>query len=364
MSYCRFRLVCLSPLVLVLCQSGVAWAQGRSTPATTLRWGVEFYGGFTAATNPASGTGQLPPLGPTFVTTGDNASRMIPSWFFGDGATILNNKLAANLFTGRVDSLDSMLTSSTAVVGQGPLFGVRLTRHVNPRFSIDLGADFVLQSIHVTDQADAALHSAGSSFRTAFTQLLMLAATSSTTTASVTIDDGSGVQCRVGADLRVHLITTGTFRPHVFAGVSAILEAGTDSAATISGSYQFVRRNAPFPPFDETDTLVIRYTSGNTYGFRFGGGFTHDLSPRYGIRADLAMTLSPNRLRINIDTGPSSVIGSPTGVTTLGGQPGIQFSTVEGVQTTLGLPLHGFETYSGGGWRVQTGVVGGLFVKF
>src|SRR5215831_17625937 len=77
------------------------------------KWEVEVHGGGAFGSNPTDGTGSLPPAGSTFVTSSLNSSRRASSWYFGDGAMLMNaiNASFAGLLgaPGRITPLDPVL---------------------------------------------------------------------------------------------------------------------------------------------------------------------------------------------------------------------------------------------------------------
>ena len=73
---------------------GIAAAQ----PAPERKWEVEVHGGGIRSTTPTDGTGALPAPGPTIPSTfvGGGATRAVSSWYFGDGAALLNQAADAS----------------------------------------------------------------------------------------------------------------------------------------------------------------------------------------------------------------------------------------------------------------------------
>src|SRR5580692_6056759 len=73
---------------------GTGAAAGQSTvPAH--KWEIELHGGGMLATAPGDGTGALPGPGPAITTpftipAGVSTGRVVSSWYFGDGASLLN----------------------------------------------------------------------------------------------------------------------------------------------------------------------------------------------------------------------------------------------------------------------------------
>jgi hypothetical protein len=104
------------------------------------RWEVEFYGSLALRGGSREGILDLTPVGDPFNTTvGSLPSHRVPSWFFGDGAVLLNDSLAAlpDPAAARIVPLDPLLTSSVAAPRRFGGLGVRLIRLVG-RNAIEL----------------------------------------------------------------------------------------------------------------------------------------------------------------------------------------------------------------------------------
>ena len=88
----------LLPAVTLIGSVTAAVAQDR-------KWEVEVHGGGTVATNPTCGTAALPAAGTPF-TVGQRSSRRESSWYFGDGAVLLNQVNTALGATAKITALD------------------------------------------------------------------------------------------------------------------------------------------------------------------------------------------------------------------------------------------------------------------
>src|SRR5690349_11196250 len=78
----------------------IAFAQTPSTPApardaaaSSTKWEIEAHWGGAFANAPAGATA-LPNVGVPFTTFTGFPSRTIPSWYFGDGAALANERAA------------------------------------------------------------------------------------------------------------------------------------------------------------------------------------------------------------------------------------------------------------------------------
>src|SRR5438093_9454530 len=57
----------------------------------TGKWEIEFHGGNGPVSSPTDGTTSLPAAGPPFTTVVGTTRRRTASWYFGDGAVLLNH---------------------------------------------------------------------------------------------------------------------------------------------------------------------------------------------------------------------------------------------------------------------------------
>ena len=87
----------------------------------------------------APGTGQLPPAGDVYVlpiSGGVPPTRLIPSWWFGDGARLFNevrNGLPPVAAIPSIAPLDDTLQRGIVRRSSGLLFGVGMARAEPPR---------------------------------------------------------------------------------------------------------------------------------------------------------------------------------------------------------------------------------------
>src|SRR5687768_5502532 len=97
--------------VLFACVTGARAQSGPSAP-----WEIGVYGGSAWTSLPSDGDATLPPPGPSFTTFNAIPSRRVASWFFSDGALLMNQLQATRpLPLGRsmVVPLDSVLVASS-----------------------------------------------------------------------------------------------------------------------------------------------------------------------------------------------------------------------------------------------------------
>ena len=378
--------VCLA----VVLASSTAAAQ----TAGSGKWEIEFHGGGSLNTNPAGGTVNLPGAGEVFTTAAIFAppalvitsSRRQSSWYFGDGPILFDqaaSALAASAgamtrpFSARIIALDPVLTRSLGTWPDGGSIGVRVSRALTPRMSAELSIDYNLARVQITPANSDAIEATRASFASAFSGLItshpMRVLRNVTSTAA--LDNGSGRQLLTSGALVIGLKTTGSVIPYATVGLSVISITGSLPSATLRGNYQFL--NPSGSPIDETDNVTVRDArDDSTVAAILGGGVKYYISPRWGIRLDTRVTLSPNAAETAVDAAPSVALGLlPAGRGLLNVNPTIQFSNSSGPLTNLGVTdiytstlsgpaLTSLRTLSGSGVSSHTNITAGIFWRF
>src|SRR5690349_3902377 len=135
------------------------------------RWEVEVYGGAVAARTASDGRQTLPPAGSAIVTSNPLfPSREVPSWFFGDGAALLNAVNEEFSGAARLAPLDPLF--GPARDGRSAVGGARVRRWLSDRSSLEFSVD-VLGSNRITPvDLASTVESARQSFAQTFTELL------------------------------------------------------------------------------------------------------------------------------------------------------------------------------------------------
>lgn len=336
-----------------------------SAAAQTRGWDVEGYGGMVAARTAGEGTRTLPVAGPPIVTSNPIfPSRAIPSWFFGDGATLLNGLNAEFGKPGRITPLEvAFAPLDSAHVAS---VGVRVRRRLSERLSAEIGVEAFTRPEDKSSGLDAIVEASRGSFRTAFTDLL------SSGPFSAVVVDATGttaaeVRRRETAAtfaLSARLPPWGSYVPYLTFGGGVLTGSGSLPSASLQGRSRFSILNEI--AIDETDRVSIRYTRRASFVAVLGGGLQHDVSDRWGFRADARMLLGPDSTRVVIDATPSSARTGPSGFIESFTNPAVQFSNDPntGRRSTLSAPpLQGFEVFSGG-LQTRTVVTVGIFRRF
>jgi hypothetical protein len=340
-------------------------APTRSAVAQDRRWDVEGYGGVVAARTAGDGTRTLPAAGAPIVTSNPIfPSRQVPSWLFGDGATLLNGVNAEFGKAGRIAPLDGAFgpLASTRVAS----VGIRVRRRLSDRLSAEIGVDAFTRPEDTSSGLDAAIEASRGSFRTALTDLLASGPFSAVTVDAIGTTGTETRRRETAATLALNarFAAWGAFVPYLTVGGGVLTGSGSLPSASIQGRYRF--SIAGEVPIDETDLVSLRYSRPASFVAVLGAGLRRDLSDRWGVRVDGRMLLGPDSTRLLIDATPSSARSGPSGFVESFTNPAIQFSNdpSTGRRSTLSGPaLQEFDVFSGG-LQTRTLVTVGVFRRF
>jgi hypothetical protein len=363
------------PWILVL---GLAsQASGQTTPAAAQgQWEVEFHAGGMLSNHPEDGTATLPAAGTPFTTVAGAPSRRESSWYFGDGAVLLNQVNTARGVSAKITALDPILNTSVAQRQNAGSFGFRISRHINPRYTAEFGVDYSRGQLTMSDAALAGIEASRASFISAFNVPLPpgpagLAPIVSVTSTD-TIDKQRGHQVFTTGVLKINLRTEGKIIPYATVGGGVVVNRGDTPSATLAGSYRITA--PPGSPragalvHDETDTVTVRYfVEPRAIVGVIGGGITYAVTPRWGVRLDIRAHLSKNGISNLVDANPSVATFTPGSVLVIGANPTVQLSgnPSTGAQSSLnGPPINGFQTFAGGGIQAHISMAPGLFWRF
>ena len=347
----------------------IAEAQNAARPR---KWTVELYGGAASTSAPASGT-PIPnfPAGAPFTLASGETSRSVPSWFFGDGAALLNQVLsqfAANEGTAfpRIAPLDDLIRASGGSPGNGGLFGVRVGRALTPKLTAEISLERSVAKMALSDALLDSLASGGDSFTPAFKAFLNTApVTNLSVTSSVTTIEDRNAQMRLTAAVKWTVSSGKRIEGYLTGGGGLIRNRGDGPQAILTGRYTFNLFGAF--PMDQSDqvTVTVNQPKNSAMGM-IGGGITFALSSRLGLRADLRLQLSSMKDVTTATAAPDTDTLFPPIVlpTSAGISPGIQFSTQQGVQSTLSGPVQKLTLFEGTGLSKQVGLTVGIFKRF
>ncbi|HSC28495.1 MAG TPA: hypothetical protein VLD67_14550 [Vicinamibacterales bacterium] len=326
------------------------------------RWEVEGHGAWFKAGTP---TIAFPGPGASLTTSSPLfPTRQTPSWFFGDGAAILNSVNEQFGLSDRISSLDSPIEALVHGNSSGGVIGVRVRRILTSRFSAEVGVDF-LGGSGFTDEFTSEVEAARASFASAISGLLSTGPfTDQTVNATAGVRDGSSREVMVTGALNVLIGGWQSFRPYATFGGGVLTGTGDLPAAALEGSYGF--SILAEVPIHETDRATIRYSHGTSVVAVLGGGLRRDMSDRWGFRIDGRAYIGRPGTRILVDAEPAVTTGSPGGFVESFTNPSIQFSndpSTGRLSTLSGPPLRGFELSSDDVQaRLVLGV--GVFARF
>jgi len=353
------------------------------------KWEIEVHGGGAFGSRPSDGTGRLPPAGPAFTTVTLLASRRASSWYFGDGAALLNaiNGSFQGAFapSGRITPLDPVLMQSGARWNSSGGLGFRVSRAVSRRLSVEFTLDAPVGQLKLTDGLLAGVEASRASFVSAWNEQTGLIRsgggivfTNPSVTSTTAISDQRGRQIVTTGAVTFDLLTRGHIVPYATGGAGVISNVGGSPSVTLTGNYRFTSLNGFFNfaapsltfPVNETDTVTIRAVPASSHSFVgvFGGGVKFLGSSRWGVRADVRAYISRNTVDVLVDATPQVTTATPAGLIASTLTPSLQFSNnpaITNQQSTLsGAPISGFKTFSSSGTPVQVAVSFGYFIRF
>jgi hypothetical protein len=338
-------------------------------------WEIELHGGGMVSGNPAKGTTDLPP--PVFVPSPPlpiavPPTRVVPSWFFGDGAALLNQIAAVRPGTGMA-SLDAVLQSRFVERRAGSSFGARVSRSLGPRFAAEFAIDEGFGALALTPSTASGIKASEASFLTTWSSLLGVAA-GTQSSSDATIHDNRGRQIISSGALLLNLHKSRGVTPYVALGAGIIATRNQTPSVELVGHYHF---NFPFSPLpipipiltiDQTDTVTMRTVAERTVTWVIGGGVKYAVADRWGVRVDVRDHVNKDPIRTIVDATPTTERSGSAGILVIffaPNTPQLQFSTFSGSPSSLdGSPVVGFKTFVGKGIVNQVNVTAGVYLRF
>lgn len=345
-------------------------AQGRR-PARPSAWRVTFRAGGGLVSHPASGTSGLPAPGlPVNLGTG-LWTEQVPSWYFGNGASILNTALQTfHVAQHPMVPLDTMLTTADIGRRNGAAFGTTISRQVGSRYRVEFSIDGAQVAPTFTASALSAIEASRASFISSWTGLLTQAGLNglSVTSTSAIANGGTLEVLATGAvDVILHSTARSTWFATLGAGVE--YDPGSAPSTTLVGHSVFNVGSANVP-FDQTDTVVIQAVRDRRAIGILGGGWSRDLTRRWGITADVRVALGGTGVSTVLNASPAQVLQPERNrqlILIFPGAPAVIFnnSGFQSFPSTLSsLPLSSFTTFRGTGLQMRTELTGGVYLRF
>lgn len=330
------------------------------------RWEVDLHGGLSHALIPTGGRSALPRPGPPIPTSSPTFStRAVPSWFFGDGAAILNDVNALFGVPERVTPLDAALDALGLEYGTRATLGVRLRHDVTSRYAAELSVDLLTGSADLDGALLAAIPTSRDSFAAAMNALLdggpfsdRIVETDSVTHA------GSNRELAITAAAQRRFTPAAGLVPYVTFGAGMLTRTGDLPSVTLTAHYRFTILDEV--PIEETDRVTIRYSTGTAFVGVLGGGVRRPMGAGWGLQADGRVLIGPQRTRLLLDAQPEHVRGTPADSIETTTNPSIQFSNDPSIgrASTLSGSLDGFEAFKGSGVQTRVLITFGVFVQF
>jgi hypothetical protein len=344
-----------------------AWALAAPAAAQQgPQWEVEAYGGLIAGQAASAGSRTLPAAGAAIATSSPIfPSREVPSWLFGDGASLLNGVNADFGLAGRITPLDAAFAPLAAP--RTASFGVRVRRRISPQWAMELGVDSTASASVGAGTLDAAVESTRRSFETAFSDLLATGPFSSvlvrTTGAAAR---GDHRETAITFALNRRFGPPRRFAPYVTFGGGIAIGSGAAPSASLVGDYRFLVLGQV--PIGEDDAVVVRYASGSAFVIVAGGGVQRDFSDKWGLRIDARLLVGPDATRVTVDATPTFIraAGAASGFVESFTNPAIQFSndpSTGRVSSLSGSGLNGADVFQGGA-RARPQITAGITRRF
>jgi hypothetical protein len=330
-------------------------------------WEVEGAGGWIWSSASGDGPLAVPPAGPPLATTSPIfPTRQVPSWWFGDGALLLNGVNSEFGVPAGISPLEDGLRGLG--LGRASSFtgGIRVRRALSAGYALEVGVDILGGGTALPDEVRAAVSETRDSFVPAFAGLLDAGLFSDVAVdTSVTEAAGTGREFVLTAAVVATGQPVGAFVPYVTLGGGLVAGLGDAPSVTLEGRYRFLVGGEV--PIDETDRLTLRYEHRRAPVAVIGGGVRRDVSDRWGLRVDGRVLLGRQGTRLLLDAAPSSVVGTPADFVESFTNPAVQFSNnpSTGRTSTLSGPgLQGFDAFAGEAFRARVLVTAGLYVRF
>ena len=223
----------------------------RAQSSQAGKWEVDVHGGGLWSSNPTAGTANPLPVGEAFSTViVGRPSRRESSWFFGDGATLLNSVNTALRANGQITPLDGALGAAAVTRGAGAGAGARIARRFGARYAAEFSFDYAATPLEFTGKTVDGIEASRGTFVNAFRGLFATGPFSiNSVTATADLTKSAGHQLLSTGVLTVDLLTHGRFVPAVAGGARGRHQPGR---AGRHAERQLQRRDSGYVP-DQRD---------------------------------------------------------------------------------------------------------------
>lgn len=328
------------------------------------RWTIQFHAGASVTSDGGSGTATLPPpSAPVTRLPVPSPTRPVPSWFFGDGITLMNQVNAQVRPNQTVTGIDSLLTDSRLSSGLRPALGVRITRTLTPRFSIEGAVALQTGGDTLDDNVRGIVDAAMASFRNFWQPLPGFAgAATSVVDTNAEYDDEGGRQLTSTAALRVHIAGAKGRSLYAIGGGGMRSTYGHRAEIRLEGTYNVGL--STIAQFAERDNVTVSFDVDRHVPVGLVGvGWQQPLSPRAGFSIEVRSHLGRSSVSTTVTTAPDRNINGNT-VVVVGLTPAIFLSNIGIVDSSLTTELERFRTFKATGVRTQTSMTAGVFFRF
>ena len=303
-----------------------ATASGGSAASAAPRMEVEAYGGLGRFPDAGASPLSLPAAGAPITTSSPfSPSRRVSSWFFGDGASLINAVSQQLDLAPRVVPLDAAI----ATIGRGAesraSLGVRLRVRTAPHVWAEAAVDLSSGSSHVPDSLATDVEATRASFVASMTSLFASGPFSGTVvTATATPAAGSWRELTTSLAANVEMGAIAGVTPYVTIGGGVVTRMGTGAAMSLAGHYTTTILGSV--PIDETDRVTIRAAANTAPAIVAGAGLSRTIADRLSLRLDARVIAANRTISANIDPAPSVTDGTPSGFIESFTNPSVQFS--------------------------------------
>lgn len=314
----------IAALLMVIAPTVAAAQTTASKPTSRLE--LDAYGSIGRMLDAGEATLSLPAAGAPITTSNPMfPSRRVPSWFFGDGATLLNAVNEQLGLTARITPLDAAIATIGRSAQSGAGMGARVRIRTAPRVWTELAVDTTGRSETVPDSLLAVVEQTRGSFVQAMTALFAsgpFTGTAVTATASLPSAHWRDVTATVAANVELNEIAGLT--PFLTLGGGLITRTGRQSEVTLEGRYRSRILNSV--PIDETDTVTIRGVANTAPAIVLGTGLSRSIAGRLSMRLDARMIAANRTIASSIDAAPAVLAGTPADYIESFTNPSVQFS--------------------------------------
>ena len=284
-------------LLLTLAVATPVLAQSR--PA--YNWEVEVHAGSALGTTPSSGAGGIP------------ESAIPASFAFGAGTAMFNQFVPVR--SALIVPFDSVLTTAILRQRAGPSLGMRLTRALNSRVSLEGSFTFGYRRGELTRVVPGALETTRSSYAAA---LQAVFANSPSTYGDPRVDittvvaDSRGYEVTGVGAFNVRL-SDGGLQPFVTLGVGITAGLGDFPSFGLTGDSQFLFNGSPVR---HRDRVTVHQHVGVGPLAIVGAGLRKDLTPRIGLRVDGRLYVGPSEFSTRVQASSSTASSQPLAIIT------------------------------------------------